>query len=924
MLKMYFFGSPRLVQQEQSVELDTRKAMALLAYLAHTAKAQSRDTLATFLWPEFDDRHAKGALRRTLSTLKGAVGEGYFQINRETVGLVDGAVWCDVSDFRRLLAGRPDLPALEKAIALYRDDFLVGFSLRDSLPFDHWQLLEAENLRRELSLALDKVCHYYLMEHQFEIAIRFGLRWLEMDPLREESHRLLMKLFAWSGQRSAALNQYRRCVRLLEGELGVLPLAETTALYQQIQREQLPAAPTRPSSSPVISYIAGSHSTDLSLVGRQAELADMGQFYAQIGPAGRFLAVMGEAGIGKTALCQTFLTHSPSSNLAVRCYRGESHLAYAPIGQALREVLKRPEMVERLRSVPTPWLVEVSRLLPELLSYFPHLTSPSVLDWPGASARFLEGISQVVEALLVSDRPAILWLDDGQWADSASLDWLTFFVRRLQDRPFMVLVCWRETEIGGDHPLRLLLGETRRLGTGRSLLLPRLNLSQVQEMAAATTISPQRLFQETEGVPILVREYLALWQHGDRPDNWQLPPTSRDLFHSRLAQVDDAGRQLLQTAAVIGRPSDFELLQQVSGRSEEEVLSGLEQLVWRGILAERAEADGPSYHFSHHKLAELVYQETTLLRHRLLHKRVAQTLAGRPRTDGLAGEIAHHYQHAGQEKEAALYYRRAGDEAQTLFAHQEALHYYQMALALAHPEPALLHELCADLHTRRGQYRAALASYEQAAALTPLPRLEHKIGQVYYRQGVWESAESHFTQAESQWQGDDLARLYVDWSYLAYRQGQLTKARERAGRGQALVASPQTQAHIHNILGILNRHEGALEVAGHHFEDSYRLAEQHGWLDLQITALNNLALVEASGKRSAKAQQWLEMALHHCQNYGDRHWQAALHNNLADLLHQLGDQAGAMVQLKQAVAIYAEIGQAAGDWQPEIWKLTEW
>jgi tetratricopeptide (TPR) repeat protein len=337
----------------------------------------------------------------------------------------------------------------------------------------------------------------------------------------------------------------------------------------------------------------------------------------------------------------------------------------------------------------------------------------------------------------------------------------------------------------------------------------------------------------------------------------------------------------------------------------------------------------PAYHFSHHKLRELVYEEMSLVRRRLLHRRVAQALSARAGGEGLAGEIALHYQQGGVESEAAVYYRRAGDEARALFAHQEALHYYQLALALGHAETAELHEACGDLHTRRGEYQAALTSYEQAAAQTPLPHLEHKIGQVYYRRGDWELAESYFARAEAGWPAGNapsphLAYLYIDWSYTAYRRGDLAQAIRLANQAHSLAQEPKALAQTHNMLGVLARHQGEVSAARHHFIHSQQLAEEHGFWDMQITVLNNLALLETAGHNPQAAQQLLHTALQLCLSYGDRHWEAALRNNLADALHHSGAEEEAMAQLKEAVTIYAEIGRETGEWQPEIWKLMEW
>lgn len=944
-LCLYFLGTPRIERADQVLETDTRKATAMLAYIALTGERQSRDALAALLWPDFDDSRAKAALRRTLSTLKSAVGGDALYITREVIGLEQSPVWCDVFEFQRLLANDPGAGELEAAVALYRDDFLSGFSLRDSLPFDDWQLLQAQSLRREFETALEALTRLHITREAYDQALPLAHRWLALDPLREEVHRYLMQLYAWLGQPNAALRQYRDCVRILEEELGVPPLAETTALYEAIQNDRLkrPAQRVEVDLPPPLTRrqgLAGS----LPLVGRDIELAAMQQLYRQIGPDGRFLVLAGEPGIGKTALAEAFLASLPDSPcLRARCYEGENSLSYAPFVQALREALRQPASATRLAGVNPSWLSEAARLLPELIDEFPDLPAAPPLDWAGASGRFIEGISRILLTLLSGSgngaQPGVLWLDDAQWADAASLDLLTFLTHRWRGRPYLILVCWRGGDLAADHRLRQLLAQTGREGIGMSLPLPRLDadaVSQLVAAAASTGVLPQsvdlvsRLYRETEGLPFLLNAYLqTLPQTSPEAEQWQLPATARDLFHSHLAQTNETEGQLLQAAAVIGRAFDFELLLSASGRSEEESLPALESLVDRRLLVESP--GRTAYDFHHHKLRELIYEETSLVRRRLLHRRVAQAMSARPSThqsDELAAIIAAHFQAAGIDDQAAVFFRQAGDYARSLFAHRDALQHYQAALALGYSDVGALHELCGDLHVRLGEYAAALASYEMAAAVCQpeqLAQLEHRIGRVYYRRGEWQLAEHHFEQAQRQWTNDeDLARLDIDWSVTAYRAGEIDQAMALAKQAQDSSTTPLIEAQIENMLGVLARSQGDLAQATGHFNRSLHLADEHELMDVQITAANNLALAEAAVGQHQQAHDRLQEALNLCLTYGDRHWEAALRSNLADILHTMGQKEASMAQFKEAVTIYADIGQEIGDARPEIWKLTEW
>src|SRR5579863_9482658 len=195
-LSLFLFGSPRIEVDGTAISVDTRKAVALVAYLAITQRQHSRDSLAALLWPENDQSHARAALRRTLSALNKALNGEWLEIERETIGLrfhpdIQTGIRIDVQEFRQLLAecrrhGHPPneiCAACEQpltgAVALYQGDFLAGFSLRDSSEFDDWQFYQADTLRREFASALEKLTRCHSAQHHFDTAIAYARHWLD-------------------------------------------------------------------------------------------------------------------------------------------------------------------------------------------------------------------------------------------------------------------------------------------------------------------------------------------------------------------------------------------------------------------------------------------------------------------------------------------------------------------------------------------------------------------------------------------------------------------------------------------------------------------------------------------------------------------------------------------------------------------------
>jgi DNA-binding SARP family transcriptional activator/Tfp pilus assembly protein PilF len=981
---MLLLGAPRIAVDGVPVEVDTRKAIALLAYLALTGRRHTRDALSGLLWPEYAQRRARAALRRTLSSLSAARAGGWLEVGRESIGLVRDKTWVDVDRFRELLAGCRTthghgesevcagcLEPLEAAVALYRDDFLAGFALRDSPAFDDWQFFESEELRRELAGALERLSRVLATRAEWEKAISHSRRWLALDGLHEPAHRWLMLVYAWAGQRTAALRQYRECVRVLEAELGVSPLEETTRLYESIREDDAPPPPAI-SEGPqgvAASRIEGGEAPETGgdprravalrgaeqdpLVGRRSEWETLLRAYAAAAKGGQLVVIEGEAGVGKTRLAEALVervSRGGATVVAARCYTGESSLAYAPFVECLSAAARREDLIVRLAELPEHLLVEASRLVPGLAGLRPGLPPPPPLEDPGAQSRFFEGVCGALVAICNGPPPGVLFIDDVHWADSSSLELLAYLTRRSRSgqEPCIVLT-WRDEEVATDDRLRGLLKEAQRAHAATLVPLARLDRSAVEELVGAVmgeAADPEtlggRLYDETEGLPLFLAEYLAAIASGDLDagdEAWSLPGGVRDLLAGRLETVGESARQLLGAAATIGRSFDFDTVREASGRGEEETIAALEELLGGGLIEEVGEEreGSPAYDFSHEKLRALVYEEISLARRRLLHRRIAETLARRVHrrreVGPAAAQIARHYQLAGRDAEAGRYFETAGEHARSLYANVEALSHFRAALALGHPDVAEMHEAIGDLHTLLGEYGEALSSYEAAGAFgdgAHLAGIERKLGEVYGRLGERDLAERHLEAALSAPGGgasaDERARTYAGLSLVAHHKGQPDLALERARRAleEAEAAGDERAlAQAHNVLGVLASGRGDLGEARHHLERSLRLAEALDDPVARVAALNNLALVLGNGGELEGALERARTALNLCISLGDRHREAALQNNLADLLHAAGRREESMTHLKRAVEIFAEIGDE-GELQPEIWKLVEW
>ena len=936
-VQITLLGVPSVMRDGAPAVLDTRKALGLIAILALSDHPRPRDALCELLWPAHDPSGARGALRRTLSTVRGAVGEENIRTAGEGVALDRGpGLEIDIDGFRELTCDDATPTELHAGVALFAGGFLDGFSLRDSVEFDDWQRTQAELLSRALGSALRRLVAALSAQGEHEQALAHAHRWLALDPLHEPAHRELIRLHARTGDRAAALEQYRACVRTLSRELGVAPLQETAELYEQVNDGRLTAFGP-PAAAPPRATRA--EPAQLPLTGREAELAALAHAHAAASPNGHLAVIEGEAGVGKTRLFEDFAQSARAASaivLATCCHDDEAGLPYGPVVELLRAAVARDGERAWVDRVAPQRLADAAFLLPELALLRPDTAAPPPLDGPGARVRLLEAIGAVLAAACDGPLSGIVFVDDLHGADEATIDAISYLGRRLDGRRLLLVMSWRSEAVQPGHRLRRLAADGARAGAATIVSPARLTRDEVAALVQAVVPETpaelaHRVYIESEGLPLFAAQYLAACADGvTEPASDGLPADVHGFLTARLARLSAVARQVLGAAATIGRSFEFSTVREASGRGEEEIVVALEELLAQNVIRE-VPGPEPSYDFSHDKLRSLVYAETSLARRRLLHRRVAAALTKGTPADARAALIAKHLRLGGDDIAAAAHYRIAAEHAAALHAHADALNHLDAAVALGDPDVGGAHERIADLRTLLGDYAGALTAYATAAAHADAGAralIDHKLGNVHHRRGEWARAEAHFGAALEATTSDQLvrrARIQTDLGHTLLQIGDRHRAAQLASEALAQAGSDvRCRAQAHNLLGVLARGAGDLADGATELQRSLDLARELADETAQAAALNNLALVARDAGRLGDARDLTERALELCIAAGDRHREAALENNLADIDHAAGDREASMAHLKRAVAIFAEVGGDEAMRLPEIWKLVSW
>ena len=259
-LELSFLGSPLIVINGTPVNQRIDKGIALLALLAVHSSKLPRDTLSASLWTGSDPAKARGALRTAIWRLKDSQLSPWLESDQEYVTLQkNGNVWIDIEEFQSILesANQPPhhptctcpvcTPLLERAISLYRGDFMAGYSPRKASGFDDWRAQIGQHLHDEYMHALARLAKAQFTQEQYNLAVQTTRLWLSSDPYNEEAHALFMRSLAQSNQTAGAITHFRAYKRLINKKQGILPGQEITTLYKHLLRGKNP--PLTPSQS---------------------------------------------------------------------------------------------------------------------------------------------------------------------------------------------------------------------------------------------------------------------------------------------------------------------------------------------------------------------------------------------------------------------------------------------------------------------------------------------------------------------------------------------------------------------------------------------------------------------------------------------------------------------------------------------------
>ena len=698
------------------------------------------------------------------------------------------------------------------------------------------------------------------------------------------------------------------------------------------------------------------------LIGRAEPLRQLTELWQETRQGhGQLVLLTGEAGIGKTRLTQELAYGTGNASLLIgNCQKQAGGRAYQPIIDVfstyfagLRGSTNTPAA---LADNPAgQFLTLLARSIPEIRQLLPVVTGQPAQISPAADingSQFVSLAESVAQA--TAKRPWLLILDDLHQGDPGTLNLLHYLARRCTHTNLMIIGVYQDDRLEDNRFLAETLDSLNRDAAYTTIALERLTEGEVTELLH--TIWSQTvpgdiaaaIYRRAKGNPLYVEEIAKTLTDEDvvswRDGRWRfapvievsLPRHLRDAALRRTNRLAKDTQTLLNRAVILGPDFAFADLHEMSVLSNRDPLESLDIILERQLI--RQAPGEKMLHFSHVEIRQLLYENLSPLKRRLMHREAGEALERRhlSNLNHVAEKLAYHFFQAGELEKGLTYSIQAAAQAVALFDSHNALTWYSQALDA-------LEQLGLDKKNQEQQYELLLVREQiyghlgyrqaQAADLSTLQTLAQELNapdkqaMVHNRQAFFNRVTNRFTQAAVEAQAGLLAarqsgnpvlegESLIQLAHVDTCRGQLKAAREHLRTAQEIFSEANHQkgeARSLNGLGAIHQHLNDYPQAEHYCQQALAINRAIGNWRGQSACLKNRGILRLEAGAYTQALADFQRALEINRIIGDRRGEAICLNNLAATYKELGHLNLARSYIQEALPIRRSMEDKRGE-----------
>lgn len=632
-------GTPGVSIDDHSVLFPFKKVEALFYYLVVKGEA-TREELVNLLWPDIDEETGRKNLRNAIYKLKKTFrGDVLISPNKS------------ITVLNKDLNIKTDILPIEnegKVYLEYPGEFLQGFSIKEAEYFEEWITNTREYIREVYKRNLYAKVETGEDKDNIEEFIR---QIMVIDPLDERAYRILMEYYMECGSYNRAIDTFNKLTDVLERELGIAPDTESSVLYERALELKN------------IKKSSGGKKAKAFFYGRESELKHLLRNFYEFSAGGEYksLFIVGEAGVGKTGLKNKFIELTGRKELYIieaNCYQAEENFVLKPWNNVfikLIEIISK-EGIE----IPDLWKSAIASLFPVIAGEENPFNINPLEGMDSLKYQYAEEAVIGILKKVCSRKKTILVFEDMQWMDGMSLSLLNSILLHMENNLFFIGTCRNEYNDKIDNFTSTMV----KYNKVEKLEIQRFTREEVKDFinyAVPESMDNdeliERIYEETEGNAFFLVEILNSIRENGNMDI--MSSKMQDILKNRFLDVSEEGKKMLQIMSIFFDEAPLDMIMDLTGRDEFEIMDMAEELERRFIIKEEEKKDGIGFAFTHQKLREFIYMQLSLGKRRILHNKTGINLEKKLKNDKsdtlIFPGLIYHFKNAGNRNLALKY-----------------------------------------------------------------------------------------------------------------------------------------------------------------------------------------------------------------------------------------------------------------------------